>query len=618
MLVGRYGFRCKMTRARSARCSSVETFLAGPGPSPDRGVSQTPPREVSQMPEAWKNWENQIVNSRFVLRRFRGASLQSAVFETERPGPPQEKAAIKLIACDPGTKEFDFSRWHAIARLSHPNLLKLYHYGHCRLDGQDLLYVVMELADESLAEILPVRPLSPLEAREMLIPTVDALSFLHAAGFVHARIHPSNILAAGDQIKISSDSLCASKDTVTLRPKPGPYSAPEIAAKGFSSAADIYALGVTLVEALTQRAPSPGAEALPSLPIPFQEIAEKALLPDAALRWTAGDIASRLSGNVRLADARAAIAENAAGQKPSAAAAARQAKHSDATAATKPGHPLSVATPESVPLSPVSPHPPRGPASGPVTGYFKPLLAFAVLIAMGVFAYRTLHHSDGPVDAVAARMGHGESAAPAQSSTERAMPRPAPSTTSAASPKVAPEPARSSVAPTRAPRERSAAGSSHAESAASSKREPQNSALGAKAVSSLSDSTPTAPKPVKDNATPPFAPQASPAELRSPAERPAPAVSSASAVLQQVMPEVSQKALNTIHGSVRLAITVQVDASGKVSSSELSSPSGSSYFNEAALKAASRWQFLPGTESSYVIHFQFTTRGAQATLSHRP
>jgi TonB family protein len=84
------------------------------------------------------------------------------------------------------------------------------------------------------------------------------------------------------------------------------------------------------------------------------------------------------------------------------------------------------------------------------------------------------------------------------------------------------------------------------------------------------------------------------------------------------MPDVSQKALNTIRGSVRLAVTIQVDASGKVSSSELSSPSGSSYFNEAALKAAARWQFQPGAGSRYIVHFQFTTRGAQATLSHGP
>ncbi len=567
------------------------------------------------MPESWKNWENQIVNSRFVLRRFRGASPQGAVFETERPGPPPEKAAIKLIACDPGTKEFEFSRWHAIAKLTHPNLLKLYHYGHCRLDGVELLYVVMELADESLAEILPVRALSPLEAREMLIPTVDALSFIHTAGFVHGRIHPSNILAAGDQIKISSDSLCASKDTVTLRPKPGPYSAPEIAGKGFSSAADVYALGVTLVEALTQKAPARGGEALPALPIPFQEIAEKTLLQDAALRWTAGDIASRLSGNARPADAKPAVAQNRAAEESFTALGARATKPGDANAAAKPERPLSVAAPESVPLSPASPRPPRLAASGPVTGYFKPLLAFAVLIAMGVFVYRTLHHSDGPVDAAAARSGHEESSIPAASSAELTTSEPVPSGTSkaAASLKVAREPA-GSPAVGRAAREGNAAGLSDAKPANSSKEESRSAAFAAKVASKASDST---AKPVKEKA-PPSAPQASPAALRPAAERPAPPFSSSSAVLQQVMPDVSQKALNTIRGSVRLAVTIQVDASGKVSSSELSSPSGSSYFNEAALKAAARWQFQPGAGSRYIIHFQFTTRGAQATLSHGP
>src|SRR5262249_27773817 len=159
------------------------------------------------------------------------------------------------------TKDFHFSRWHAIARLSHPHLLRLFHYGQCRMDRHDLLYVVMELADESLSQILPLRALSALETREMLVPAVDALSFLHTADFVHSRIHPANILAVREQIKLSADSLCSVKDCVTLRPVPGPYSAPEIAAKGFSPAADVYALGVSLVEPLTQRAPADSSDA---------------------------------------------------------------------------------------------------------------------------------------------------------------------------------------------------------------------------------------------------------------------------------------------------------------------------------------------------------------------
>ena len=98
----------------------------------------------------------------------------------------------------------------------------------------------------------------------------------------------------------------------------------------------------------------------------------------------------------------------------------------------------------------------------------------------------------------------------------------------------------------------------------------------------------------------------------------APASEAEQDVLQQVLPEVSQKALSTIHGSVRLAIRVQVDNTGKVSEAQLDAPSGSTFFNDLALKAARKWQFQPAgtpTETSrrYLLHFEFTQAGPKAS-----
>ena len=70
-----------------------------------------------------------------------------------------------------------------------------------------LLYVVMEYAEENLSEILPQRPLSSAEARDMLPPVLDALAYLHGKGFVQGRLKPSNIMAVADQVKLSSDGL---------------------------------------------------------------------------------------------------------------------------------------------------------------------------------------------------------------------------------------------------------------------------------------------------------------------------------------------------------------------------------------------------------------------------
>jgi TonB family protein len=92
-------------------------------------------------------------------------------------------------------------------------------------------------------------------------------------------------------------------------------------------------------------------------------------------------------------------------------------------------------------------------------------------------------------------------------------------------------------------------------------------------------------------------------------------------VLQQVLPDVSEKALSTIHGAVRLTIRAQVNAGGKVADAQLESPSGSPFFNELALKAAQRWLFEPRALSGgeptrvYLLHFEFTQGGVKASAT---
>ncbi|HKT48581.1 MAG TPA: TonB family protein [Candidatus Acidoferrales bacterium] len=574
------------------------------------------------MPESWKHWENQIVNSRFVLRQFLGASEHSAVFLTERPGPPPENAAIKLLSCDPATKDFHFSRWHAIAKLSHPHVLRLFHYGQCRLDGRDLLYVVMELADESLTQILPLRPLTPLEAREMLLPVLDGLSFIHATGFVHGRIHPGNILAAGDQIKLSSDSLCSNKDLVTLRPTHGPYSAPEIAVRGFTAAADVYALGVTLVETLTQHAPgSSEVESLPTLPIPFNEIAERTLLAEPALRWTAAEVAARLESRPRTARVPEPTAES---KRTAPASQPASAETLEIPAASKPSRAKPAPAPSAVPLSPVSPLPIRTRAATS-TGYFRPLLAVAALIAMAWLAYRTLRH--GPEVPVDAAIAHDQTAVPAASSSSNS-----PSLKNA--PPMAPAPA--SVSSHEVGRQQKPVESQHGSTAASVPA--SSSAAGSQAqtpavkpadtskvapASNAPERLPQHADPIAAAAPkqtlPSVVAEPSPASLRAEPERSEMPRTDDSGVLQEVQPEITQRALNTIHGSVKLGVTVQVDSSGAVSAADLSSPSGSSFFNDAALKAVRRWRFQPAGESGatrrFEIRFQLTPRGVQTSLT---
>jgi len=247
------------------------------------------------------DWVGRVIDGRFTLLQWLGGAGRSGVFLTELPGGGSEKAAIKLIGADAQDAEALMAGGVPAATLSHPHLIRMIETGRCQFDTIDLLYAVMEYGDEVLSEILLERALTPVETREMLEPVLDALSYLHGKGLVHGRLKPSNILAVDNQLKISSDSLQAAGKLSGRLPAQGVYDAPEAALEAISPAADVWSLGVTLVEALTQHPPiwdasTDGDPTVPeSIPQPFAEIARECLRRDPARRCTFRDVGARLA-----------------------------------------------------------------------------------------------------------------------------------------------------------------------------------------------------------------------------------------------------------------------------------------------------------------------------------
>jgi len=78
-------------------------------------------------PESWKIWEGRSVAGKFPLRQWLGGWNHSAVFSTERPGAA--RAAIKLIAIEPGAAEQELLRIRAAIKLSHPHLIRIFEAG---------------------------------------------------------------------------------------------------------------------------------------------------------------------------------------------------------------------------------------------------------------------------------------------------------------------------------------------------------------------------------------------------------------------------------------------------------------------------------------------------------
>jgi serine/threonine protein kinase len=255
------------------------------------------------MAEAATKWVGQVIDGKFRLGEFVGGDDDSAVFLTDYDSSDVRKAAIKLVQADSPEAEGLLSRWRHAAKLSHPHMIRLLDMGRGELDGAAVLYVVMEYAEEDLSSVIARRPLAPAEARAILGPVVDALAYVHNKGFVHCRIKPANIMAENDRLKISSDGLCRIGEFSGSAGKPGAYDPPEAAGGRISPAGDVWSLGMTLCEALTQRLPvwertNQAEPALPStLPAEFLDLARHCLRRDPQLRWSVADIAVRLLPN---------------------------------------------------------------------------------------------------------------------------------------------------------------------------------------------------------------------------------------------------------------------------------------------------------------------------------
>ena len=271
---------------------------AGPTSVAPQAYNNAVQSQGEKVTENWKPREGQQVDGKYRLLQQLGGSDHSAIFLTERSEEPK-KAVIKLV---PATHaESQTLRWKLATKLPHSNLLRIFESGACELNGHKLAYVVMEFAEEDLSQVLPVRALTTAEARQMLLPVLDALSYLHGKGFVQGSVKPGNILAINDHLKLASDSISAISEGIKIDGARAvtPYDPPEAKLGKVSPASDVWALGTTLTEVLTQKKPVWDARKQePVLPKEIDEsfriLIRNCLRPDAANRWTIAEIRSLL------------------------------------------------------------------------------------------------------------------------------------------------------------------------------------------------------------------------------------------------------------------------------------------------------------------------------------
>ena len=211
--------------------------------------------------------------------------------EDERLG---REVALKAVppefARDPERIERFEREVRAAARLSHPNIVTVFEFGH----GEGQHFYTMELMPGGdLKARIRARPkgMPPGEARAVAVPIVRALDYAHRQGFVHRDVKPENILFDGEGTPQLTDFGIAramaegTRMTATGMSIGSPhYMSPE-QARGLQvdGRSDLYSLGVVLYEMLTGRLPFDAREtlavALAHLNDPVPE------LPPALAEW---------------------------------------------------------------------------------------------------------------------------------------------------------------------------------------------------------------------------------------------------------------------------------------------------------------------------------------------
>lgn len=264
--------------------------------------------------------DDTVLAGRYRLARRLGVGGMGEVWEAHDE-VLQRQVAVKVVIGAHRHDEAILARFErearSAARLTHPNVATVYDYG----DAEQGAYLVMELVEgETLAERLGRGPLAHHVAAQVVADAAEGLAAAHADGILHRDVKPSNLMLGDDGTKLMDFGIAATvgDDPLTRSGTiigTAAYLAPErLRGEPAGTAADVYALGAVLFEAVTARRAFTGAtpaevgmahlhqpspdlgEIDPNTPAAVVAACREALAKDPATRPSARGLATRLRG----------------------------------------------------------------------------------------------------------------------------------------------------------------------------------------------------------------------------------------------------------------------------------------------------------------------------------
>jgi DNA-binding beta-propeller fold protein YncE/predicted Ser/Thr protein kinase len=230
-----------------------------------------------------------------IARGGMGVVYRATQLALERP------VALKVIAGelagDEGFRRRFLSESRLAARLEHPAVVPVY---DAREEGGELIVAMRLIEGGDLRKLIDREgPLEPARAIRLLRQIGEALDAAHAAGIVHRDVKPHNILVEGERAYLSDFGLAKAHAETgsgsgasvvgTIE-----YMAPEQwRGERVGPAADVYALGCVLYEALTGIAPFGRKEfdTEPEVPRGIEAVIERAVSKDPSERYrSAGEL----------------------------------------------------------------------------------------------------------------------------------------------------------------------------------------------------------------------------------------------------------------------------------------------------------------------------------------